>query len=477
MLSFLRDQFAILGLRARCQRLLHERMLELTEFSSRGTAVAEDPGEWQLLGQSKAIASEQTRSSLLERARKAARENPYACNILRMLEAYVAGPGLKLTHQADEERVGEPDTMRLMRTADELWDAFLVANLQHYSFREHARRAWRDGESFLRKFTDGSWPPTVRFIDPELIVASADQPQSQGILTAPEDVEQPLAYLKGHPGTGETLERIPAEEILQTRIGVDSNEKRGVSIFAPLLETLDGYARWMETEMLARKLQSSIVLWRKVQGSPQAADAAADQAGQYSGLGREGRRERFTPGTILTTNHGTDIQFLQPNTNFGDAVPLGRMLLLSVAAGAGLPEFMLTADASNANFASTMVAEAPAVKFFQSEQEFFARELTRMWQWIMSEAVEQGLLPVDFFDRIDIRWTFPQLVNRDRSKERLADVKLIESGVLSRAEVARRDGVDPEVMQTERRAEAETAVPAARKQALLQRTEVPPATS
>src|SRR5262245_54953438 len=103
----------------------------------------------------------------------------------------------------------------------------------------------------------------------------------------------------------------------------------------------------MQTKMLARKLPASIVLWRKVQGSPQLTEGLADQLA--SSWGRDGRRERLTPGTILTTNHATEIQFLQPNTNFGNAVPLGRMFLLGDAAGAGLPEFMLTAAASNSN--------------------------------------------------------------------------------------------------------------------------------
>ncbi len=72
------------------------------------------------------------------------------------------------------------------------------------------------------------------------------------------------------------------------------------------------------------------------------------------------------------------------------------MLLLGVAAGVGLPEFMLTSDASNANYASTMVAEGPAVKLFQSEQQFFAREFTRLWRWVMEVAIELGYLPETF---------------------------------------------------------------------------------
>lgn len=96
-----------------------------------------------------------------------------------------------------------------------------------------------------------------------------------------------------------------------------------------------------------------------------------------------------------------------------------------------------------------MVAEGPAVKLFQSEQQFFAAEFTRLWRWIMSEAVSQGRLPGGFFERVEPQFSFPQLVNRDRPRERMADVRLVETEILSRAEVARRDGADPQVMRTE----------------------------
>ena len=96
-----------------------------------------------------------------------------------------------------------------------------------------------------------------------------------------------------------------------------------------------------------------------------------------------------------------------------------------------------------------------SVKLFQSEQQFFAGEFTKLWQWAMADAVAQGRLPSDFFERVEAVWTFPQLVNRDRPRERLADVRLVESRILSRAEVARRDGADPATMQVELAGEKE----------------------
>ena len=114
-----------------------------------------------------------------------------------------------------------------------------------------------------------------------------------------------------------------------------------------------------------------------------------------------------------------------------------------------MPEFMLTSDASNGNYASTMVSEGPAVKMFQSEQQFFVEEFTRLWKRLMRDAMRLGELPGNFFEKVRCQWGVPQLVNRDRTKERMADARLVDQKILSRAEVARRDGVDPEMMRTE----------------------------
>ena len=447
MFDFLRDKLAALRLKARHERLVQEQLLALTETND---SIAEDPGRWQPVGELGATMSDFQRQDLRSRARTLVSQNPHAKNVLRLLESYVTGTGLRLSHLA---RLGttandSSPASDLLGLADRLWGDFLAANVTHYSFREHARRSWRDGECFLRRYSEYQWPPAVRFLDPETIGSCPDFPVSQGILTDPYDVESPQEYLRIDPLQGGLAERIPASDILHTRVGVDSNQKRGVTVLAPVVSTLDCYEKWIETELHARKLQASIVLWRKVQGSPQQVQAAADPSG--SGLPSGQRTERFKPGSILTTNQATEIKFLHPDTNFGDAVPLGRMLLLSIAAGVGLPEFMLTSDASNANYASTMVAEGPAVKLFQNEQQFFSQEFTRLWRWVMEVALQLGLLPGNFFEQVEAGWTFPQLVTRDRPRDREADARLVELGILSRSEVARRDGVEPDRMQSER---------------------------
>lgn len=446
MFDYVRDKWNAARLRARYQRLAQERVIHLMEATG-PQAVAEDPGQWMLLGDSKDEISGTSRSELRHQARKLVKQNPHARNVLRLLEGYVVGASLNFKH-ISQEKTGENVVPKI---ADTLWAEFLRHNRTHFSFREFSRRTWRDGECFLRKFSLLKWPVEVRFIDPENIDATLDEPDTQGIITSTHDVETPMQYLRLDSATGELAERIPAEEILHTKIGVDSNQKRGVTFFSTILESLNQFESWLNTELTARRLQASIVLWRKVQGSPSQAATFADKNkwNRPENPLDPVRQEKFRAGTILTTSQGTDMQFLQPNTNFGDAVSLGRMLLLCSAAGAGLPEFMLTSDASNANFSSTMVAEGPAVKLLQSEQQFFKVEFEAIWRWVMSEAIAHKLLPPDFFERVSLDWKFPELIHRDRPKERTTDAKLVQAGVLSRAEVARRDKADPDLMRSE----------------------------
>ncbi len=457
MLQYLRDCWHTAQLRARTQRLAQERVLQMME-SVGPEPVADDPGRWLSLGPNTNIVDEPRRSDLRMQARRLVHTNPYARNLLRLLEVYVAGSGLTLNVTAAEPDAVDPADLR---RASQLWQHFLRCNAKHFTFRETARRTWRDGECFARLYPQPQWPPTVRYIDPECIGSADDPLVAAGIITDADDVETVLAYQRVDPLSGRVVEEIPAAEMVHIKVGVDSNEPRGVTIFAPVLESLASFDKWLEIELQARKLQASIVLWRKVQGGPSQAGAFAESLSSTSGTDAGGsfRRERYRPGTILTTSPQTELQFLQPQTNFGDAVPLGRMMLLGIAAGAGVPEFMITSDASNANYSSTMVAEGPAVKLFESEQQFFAAALEPLWRWVMQEAVHAGLLPEDILEHLAPSWTFPTLVNRNRAKDRDADAKLVEAGILSRAEVARRDGVDPGVMRSELERERVTSGP------------------
>jgi hypothetical protein len=109
-----------------------------------------------------------------------------------------------------------------------------------------------------------------------------------------------------------------------------------------------------------------------------------------------------------------------------------------------MPEFMLTSDASNANYSSTMVAEGPAVKMFQRLQhDMIEEDLEVMWR-VITAAVQQGRLPAEALTTTDIQAIPPTLAARDRYKEALADQILVRNKAMSTQTMAMRHGLDPD---------------------------------
>ena len=118
--------------------------------------------------------------------------------------------------------------------------------------------------------------------------------------------------------------------------------------------------------------------------------------------------------------------------------------LRAVASRLVMPEFMLSSDASNANYSSTMVAEGPAVKMFDRLQHEMLGDDTELLRRVVGHAVASGRLPTDALVAVDIRGIPPTLAVRDRLKDAQADQILVRNGAMSVATMAMRGGLDPE---------------------------------
>jgi capsid protein len=463
------EPFRAYWARKRLERLRCEAAAALFEAAG-PQRVLEDPdaADWRLVQLPSKDADEHDRDSVRARARLLADTNPYARNALTQYRNYVVGAGMAHevirrppagTAELADEGGGEAPG-RVAR----LWREFLDANEWDAGNRkdwECCWRTWRDGECFLRLFRQPAWPPRVHFVDPEHVAPDPRTGEpAGGIATDPDNVEAPVSYTvvtPGRPGGADRVEHVPAARMLHVKIGVDANVKRGVSLFLPVLDSLRRFQGWLETELIARKLASSVVMVRKHrQNTPAGLAAFADAQAtdvQTAGDGRPRRLGRFEPGSIIDVQ-GFDLELLAPNTHFADASVLGRTILLAVAAGTGLPEYMLTADAANANYASTLVAEGPAVRQFAAWQAFFAGQWRKLFRLVLAEAVRLGLVRRADADRADLRVIPPPLAVRDRHKEAQADALYYDRGALSARELARRDHADPDLMQRERATEA-----------------------
>lgn len=118
-----------------------------------------------------------------------------------------------------------------------------------------------------------------------------------------------------------------------------------------------------------------------------------------------------------------------------------------------MPEYMLTSNAQNANYASTQVAESPGVKNFERLQSFFAdkfghgqyREETPligvMWR-VLKAAVDANRLPDLILDVVELKVIGPTLVVRDRNQETQRLSTLNQAGILSKEAWTQEEGYD-----------------------------------
>jgi capsid protein len=163
--------------------------------------------------------------------------------------------------------------------------------------------------------------------------------------------------------------------------------------------------------------------------------------------GRTSHFQRYAPGTILDAVAGTDYEFPAAGIDAGRYVAVLQAELRAIASRLVMPEFMLTSDASNANYSSTMVAEGPAVKMFERLQhEMLEDDIALLWR-VLRHAVECGRLSADVLTSVDIRGVPPSLAVRDRLKDAQADQILVRNGAMSVATMAMRSGLDPEQEQ------------------------------
>lgn len=427
------------GLKVRAAEYrLRLRQIELEEAvlyaSDRLKKTLEDPDEnaWTLLGGTadKAL-SEEAALTMRSQAIKFYYENPHGRNIIRLFEKYVAGRGFTI------------DPVSTLPQVQQVWDDVWKLNKMELRKKEIVRRTMRDGECFLRFFTKGHLL-VIRFMNPDLVQSPPGSDITHGIQTNPDDIEEVLAYCyKG--------EWIPADQVHHIKIMVDSDVKRGRSFLEPVMRSLAMYADWIKDRMRLNRVRSIVALIKKVVGSPTRAANIVSEQETVNRKAPDGTSYQKVPEgvSLITTNQGVEYDLKAPNLQAADVQHDGRTLLLSICAGTGLPEFMVTSDSSNSNYASTMIAEGPAVREFQDWQDFFGEHFKAIYEKAINTAMMFGEIPQweiitrqerteekdeagfpvmkDITERIETsvecNVIFPELVHRDLESETKALVQ------------------------------------------------------
>lgn len=367
---------------------------------------------------------------LRQECRALAQSNEFAINGHENRISYLVGPGH--TYRATM-RKGATAAAELPGQVQSLLDEFLRTSRWQRRQQEIVRRWDRDGEVFLRFFVAGDGMTQVRFVEPDQVATpphlASDSSASLGVQTEPDDVEEVVAYWIDGAA-------VPAGEIQHRKGQVDANVKRGLPLFFPVRKNLRRAEKLLRNMSVVAEIQSAIALIRKHRsgvksGVQQFVAAAADATIAASSTGKSLSVQRFGPGTILDAHGGMEYDFPAAGLDAGTYVTVLQAELRAIASRLVMPEFMLTSDASNANYASTMVAEGPAMRMFARLQaELVSDDLAVMWR-VVTGAVHAGRLPPESLTAVEIQAVPPSLSTRDLHRESQVFAIEHERGILS----------------------------------------------
>jgi hypothetical protein len=397
--------------------------------------------------------NEQQLRELRNECRRLATTNEFAINGHENRINYIVGSGHSYRATVCKGMDASPEVaMQVQKVLDQ----FVRENRWHQRQQEIVRRTDRDGEAFLRFFVDHDGITRVRFIEPDQVaeprvarpesstgVADASQStpfadsgratrfgeSSFGVLTDPHDVESVVGYWVDG-------QLVDAADVQHRRANVDLNVKRGLPLYTPVRKNLRRAEKLLRNMSVVAEIQSAIALIRKHRGVSrsgveQFVAGGADASATSSTSGRTRHFSQYGPGTILDAPAGLEYDFPATGVDAASFVAVLQAELRSIAARLVMPEFMFTSDASNANYASTMVAEGPAVRMFERLQaDMIQDDRAVMWR-VVDNAIAAGRLPATVRDSIEIQISGPSLRVRDQLREAQVDRIAHTHGVLS----------------------------------------------
>lgn len=377
--------------------------------------------------------------------------------------------------RGDDGEDGEDEAReRLISAVQAIIDEFIERNNWPARQAEIVRRRDRDGECFLRVF-DSPEGPLLRFVEPEEVRTPKEL---SGKLDA-ENVYFGIRYATDENGnvdmetpTGYFIngDEVKADQIQHRRANVDLADPRGVPTFYPVRKNLIRAAKILRNMSTVAEIQAAIAMVRKHANATKATiqqyvsdQADAERTGN-TGTGSTGTKTKtyrnYAPGSILDTSAATEYDFPVAGVNVERFVAGIQAELRAVASRLVMPEFMLTSDASNANYSSTLVAEGPAVKMFERLQAEMIAEDTRLLERAIQSAIGMGRLPADTLELVEVQAQAPNVQSRDRLKEVQADIALVRERAMSKRELATRHDMDYDVQrdQIEEEADHDTAM-------------------
>lgn len=394
---------------------------------------------------------------------------------LQNLTNYVIGTGFKYSI-VDKNRIVKPgeEPTPLAKDAIRIIDEFLQRT-KYGTAKRRKRLLWqqrRDGEVFVTLWHVGMGKAEYRVTDPGFFITPFDtrslddmfptpdgSPSSWsfGVHTPDDDYEHHIGYYAQYSDSSADYEYFDQTRIVHSRINVDDAIKRGLSDFYWVYTSLSDASKLLRNGVRGAAVLSAIAA---IVEHPQGTDAeqvnsfkTGSSVSNYTEPTRRGGRtqyvHKYNSGSILHVPNGQKYQPspLASTSVASSIIEIEQAVLRIIGSNWCMPEFMISSDASNNNYASILVSGSPFVKFVEAVQaECQEDDEALLWK-VLGIANEAGQFArgrdlESIKEEIEIKVESPQASIKDETKEHQNNEILSRNGLLSDRTWATKAGLD-----------------------------------
>lgn len=412
---------------------------------------------------------------------------PVAEGALRAIGNYVIGPGFEFTAQPKDE-TGKV----LASMVQKVLDGFLeVNNFSGVMDREIHDQSRIEGEAFPTLYEEDGGV-RLELTDPDAILEPLDKrPLEQMCRTGHklnywwhgvhtlynksmrrDDIARPLGYHAVYDRVGDQWDYLPAARVEHIKRNVGRMSRRGWSDFDIICGDLEAEGKLRRNTAEGAAILAAIVMIRQhaegVQRSSVEAMIANSRTGKYDKPIQDGTRstnyEQVRPGTVkdipfgMTATVGPLGELRSPVY-----IEVGGYVLRIIGLRWNSPEYMISGDASNANYSSTLVAESPFVKARECDQLFYAHHFVRLiWKALRMYHAMGALGPYRWQQiraAVKLKADYPAVASRDELQRAQRNQILSDMGVMSKRSIAADSGLDYDEEQKDIKAEPKTPKP------------------
>lgn len=270
-----------------------------------------------------------------------------------------------------------------------------------------------------------------------------------------DDVTRPLGYHAVFDRLGEQWDYLPASRVEHVKRNVPRLARVGYSDFKIVQTELESSAKLRRNTSEGAAILAAIVMIRQhaegvsKNSIERMVSENATSSYQRNNTENSGRvyNQQTRPGTVKDIPHGMTAMTGPLGTlNQPIYVEVEQHVLRIAGATWSMPEYMSTGDASNANYASTLVAESPFVKYCEQEQVYYGAHFVRLHWKALRMHCESGMLRSHSWEQIrsllEVDAEYKSPASRDQVALAQTNQILHDKGILSKRTWAADAGLD-----------------------------------